>query len=53
MEMERYCVLCPAEKKLVKPTGGVQTVKPKDAGRSQVANKEQHLIKKKKPVGKN
>ncbi|XP_074492574.1 bromodomain testis-specific protein isoform X2 [Sebastes fasciatus] len=40
------------KKKLVKLTGGVQTGKLKDAGTSQVASKQQHLIKKKKPQAK-
>lgn len=52
MKMEAYYVFCPAEKKLMKPTGGMQTGKQKDAGRPAVVTKEQHLIKKKKPVGK-
>ena len=53
MIMECYCLFSPAEKKPVKPTEGMQTGKLKDAGRSQVVGKEQDLIKKKKPVGKN
>lgn len=53
MRMEGYYLFCPAEKKLVKPTAEKQTGKLQDAGRSQVAKKEQRLIKKKKPVGKN
>ncbi|XP_059197130.1 bromodomain testis-specific protein isoform X2 [Centropristis striata] len=40
------------KKKLLKPTGGVQTGKVKNAGIAQVASKEQHLIKKKKPPAK-
>lgn len=51
--MESLYLVCPAEKKLVKPTGGMKTVKPKDAGKSQVASKEQNLIKKNKPAGMN
>lgn len=50
--MGAYYFFYPAEKKLVKPTGGMQTGAVKDAGRSQAAGKELHLIKKKKPVGK-
>ena len=53
MIMECFFYLCPAEKKLVKPTEGVQTGKLKDSGRSQVVSKEQRVIKKKKPLGKN
>lgn len=53
MRMQGYFLFYSAEKKPVKPTGGMPTEKLKDAGRSQVASKEQHLIKKKKPVGKN
>lgn len=52
MRMEGHFLFYSAEKKLVKPTGGMQTEKLKDAGRSQVVSKEQHSIKK-KPVGKN
>lgn len=48
-----YCLFCAAEKKQLKPTEGMQTGNLKDAGRSQVVSKEQRLIKKKKPVGKN
>ncbi|XP_026200718.1 bromodomain testis-specific protein isoform X1 [Anabas testudineus] len=48
----RKCSMNEGKKKLVKPTGGLQTGTIKDAGRSQAANKELHLIKKKKPVAK-
>lgn len=47
-----YCFFYPAERKMVKPTEGMQTGTLKDARRSQAVSKEQHLIKKKKPVGK-
>ncbi|XP_070817506.1 bromodomain testis-specific protein isoform X1 [Chaetodon trifascialis] len=52
--LQRFVAACTkknvGKKKPVKPTGGMQTTK--DAGKSQVANKEQRLIKKKKPVVK-
>ncbi|XP_053286634.1 bromodomain testis-specific protein [Pleuronectes platessa] len=41
-----------SNKQLLKPTGGLQTGKVKAPGKSVVVNKEQHLIKKKKPVAK-
>ncbi|XP_045904849.1 bromodomain testis-specific protein isoform X1 [Micropterus dolomieu] len=48
----RKCNKNVSKKKLVKPTAEKQTGKLQDAGRSQVAKKEQRLIKKKKPVAK-
>ncbi|XP_054458737.1 bromodomain testis-specific protein isoform X2 [Anoplopoma fimbria] len=48
----RKCSEDVRKNKLVKPTGSLLTGKLKDAGTSQVANKEQHLIKKKKPLAK-
>ncbi|KAM6938340.1 bromodomain testis-specific protein [Lycodopsis pacificus] len=48
----RKCNEDTRKNKLVKPTGRLPTGKLKDAGTSQVANKEQHLIKKKKPLAK-
>ncbi|XP_070764468.1 bromodomain testis-specific protein [Enoplosus armatus] len=48
----RKCSKNISKKKLVKPTGEKQTGKLKDAGKSQVASKEQHLIKKKRPETK-
>ncbi|KAM7388725.1 hypothetical protein PAMP_024882 [Pampus punctatissimus] len=47
----KKCNMSVSKKKLVKPPEGKQTGKLKDAGRSQVVGKEQHLIRKKKPVG--
>ncbi|XP_062251433.1 bromodomain testis-specific protein isoform X2 [Platichthys flesus] len=41
-----------SNKQLLKPTGGLQTGKVKAPGKSVVVNKDQHLIRKKKPVGK-
>ncbi|XP_060934330.1 bromodomain testis-specific protein [Limanda limanda] len=41
-----------SNKQLLTPTGGLQTGKVKAPGKSVVVNKEQHLIKKKKPVAK-
>ncbi|XP_039985051.1 bromodomain testis-specific protein isoform X2 [Xiphias gladius] len=56
--LQRFVATClgknkgTSKKKLMKPTGGMQTGKQKDAGRPAVVTKEQHLIKKKKPVAK-
>ncbi|XP_031728800.1 bromodomain testis-specific protein isoform X2 [Anarrhichthys ocellatus] len=57
--LQRFVAACLREcnedtrkNKLVKPTGGLPTGKLKDAGTSQAANKEQHLIKKKKLLAK-
>ncbi|XP_035863469.1 bromodomain testis-specific protein isoform X5 [Sander lucioperca] len=48
----RKCNKNVGKKKLVKPTVGMQTGKSKDTGTSQVASKEQQLIKKKKLLAK-
>ncbi|KAM7410570.1 hypothetical protein PAMA_001821 [Pampus argenteus] len=48
----KKCNMSVSKKKLVKPPEGKQTGKLKDAGRSQVVCKEQHLIREKKPVAK-
>ncbi|XP_051233123.1 bromodomain testis-specific protein isoform X2 [Dicentrarchus labrax] len=57
--LQRFVAIClkkcnknVCKKKLVKPTGGMQTGKVKETERSQVASKEQKPIKKKKPLAK-
>ncbi|KAM3619468.1 uncharacterized protein V6R79_008716 [Siganus canaliculatus] len=57
-ELQRFVAACLKKcskntgKKKLKPTGGMQTGKVKDAGNSVVTSQDQHLIKKEKPATK-